>query len=339
MGKGIRAGFSRRLRWGAPQNRLARAVEARRRAGLPLLDLTESNPTRAGLRYPAELLGPLADPRSLVYEPAPAGLPEAREAIASWYLARGLRVEATSILVTASTSEAYGFLFKLLADPGDEVLVPRPSYPLFEFLAALEGLRFSQYRLVYDGRWSVDFDALARAIGPRTRVVVAVNPNNPTGSFLTEAETAKLQSLCAARGLALISDEVFSDYGFAECAGGRVRSLAGGSEALTFCLGGLSKAAGLPQMKLAWMAIGGPAAEARRAREALELIADTYLSVSTPVQHALVRLLEAGGYVRRQIAERTAANLAWLKAAGTKLLEPEGGWYVILPGPSGRSEE
>ncbi len=293
-----------------------------------MLDLTESNPTRAGFEYPREeILDALADPRALRYDPDPKGLLSAREAVASYYG----DIPVSRILLTASTSEAYSYLFKLLCDPGDEILSPRPSYPLFEFLGGLESVRVVQYPLRYDGVWHIDFDALERAITPRTRAIVVVNPNNPTGSFLKRDEWARLQTL----GVPILSDEVFSDYAFSPD-DSRVRSLTGGSEALTFSMSGLSKIAALPQMKLGWIVAGGPGHEA--ALERLELIADTYLSVATPVQIALPQLLTASIGVRAQILDRTRANLALLRRS-TVPLHVEGGWYATLQVPRTRGEE
>jgi aspartate/methionine/tyrosine aminotransferase len=330
--------FSSRLQWDLRPNRIAIALEAKRRADSPILDLTESNPTRAGFVYPAtEIAEALCDPRSMVYEPQAAGSIEARAAVAAYYRARGHEVPPERILITASTSESYAYLFKLLANPGDEVLVPRPSYPLFEYLAALESVRVVPYPLVYHGGWSVDLDALGHSLSSLTRAIVLVNPNNPTGSFLKKEELARLAGL----GLPLISDEVFADYAF-DSDPRRVATLAGVDQTLTFCLSGLSKVSGLPQMKLGWIVAGG--SEAGRAREHLELIADTYLSVSTPMQHAMPRLLEAGVAVQGQIASRVSANLDFLRqAAGREpacqVLEIEGGWYATLRIPRTRSEE
>ena len=326
--------FSSRLQWDLRPNRLSVLLDARRRAGAPILDLTESNPTRAGFLYPGpQILEAICDPRSLMYEPLPAGSAEARAAVASYYRARGHEVAPERILITASTSESYAWLFKLLADPGDEVLVPRPSYPLFEFLAALESVRLVQYPLVYDGSWSMDFEALERSLNPRTRAIVLVNPNNPTGSFLKRSELARLVAL----GIPLISDEVFADYVF-EPDPARVPTLVDVEAPLTFCLSGLSKISGLPQMKLGWMVARGPAVER------LELIADTYLSVSAPMQNALPRLLQTGAAVQQQIARRTASNLEFLRqalGAGSvcQVLDLEGGWYATLRIPRTRSEE
>jgi len=336
--------FSSRLHWDLRPNHLAQALEARRRSGAQILDLTQSNPTRAALSYPgAEITGAFADQRSLVYAPAPAGLPSARAAVMGYYSAHGFVVDPSRIFLTASTSESYAWLFKLLADPGDEVLAPRPSYPLFEFLAQMESVRITQYPLVYHDGWSIDTDALARAVTERTRAILLVNPNNPTGSFVKRGELETLVELSAERGIALISDEVFADYPLeptAEC----VSSLAGVEGALTFCLSGLSKIAGMPQMKLGWIVIGGPPVLRTEAAERLELIGDTYLSVGTPVQHALPTLLSAGENVRRQITARARQNLADLRAAAgshpsVQVLKVEGGWNAVLRVPCTRTEE
>jgi alanine-synthesizing transaminase len=275
----------------------------------------------------------------LTYDPQPAGLLAARQAVCRYYADAGHPVEPDRILLTASTSEAYAYLFKLLADPGDEVLAPQPSYPLFEFLAAMESLRVVSYPLVYHGGWSIDCDALAAAITKRTRAIVLVNPNNPTGSFLKQDELRFLQSL----GLPLISDEVFADYAFAPDAR-RVRTLAGVTDGLAFSMSGLSKIAGLPQMKLGWIVAAGSTAARAEAMEKLELIADTYLSVSTPVQHAAPLLLASGQAIQAQIASRTRANLAWLESAVGKdspcrVLPVEGGWCATLQVPRIRREE
>jgi alanine-synthesizing transaminase len=333
--------FSSRLNWSLRPNRLSALLEEKRAAGADVLDLTESNPTRAGFAYPqAEILTALADTDALRYHPSPRGLDSAREAVAGYYRDRGTKILVENILLTASTSEAYAYLFKLLANPGDEILAPRPSYPLFEFLADLESVHIRQYPLRYDGVWHVDFDALEQAITPRTRAIVVVNPNNPTGSFLKRAELDVLDSLAAERGLAILSDEVFRDYAFAD-EGDRVSTLAGERQALTFSMSGLSKIAGLPQMKLGWIVASGP--RKAEALEALELIADTYLSVSTPVQVALSRLLALSGGIMEQIRQRTASNLARLRetmlGSAATLLRTEGGWYAVLQVGRSRSEE
>jgi len=333
--------FSSRLNWSQRPNRISTLLAEKRQTNARVLDLTESNPTQAGLAYPdAEILASLTDESALRYDPSPGGLLQAREAIAGYYRDRGLSIEPDRALITASTSEAYAYLFKLLTNPGDEILSPRPSYPLFEFLAGLESVHIRQYPLRYDGVWHVDFEALERTVTSRTRAIVAVNPNNPTGSFLKRAELERLESLSVRHGLAILSDEVFRDYAFAEDTE-RISTLAGERRALTFSMSGLSKIAGLPQMKAGWIVASGPGSEG--ALEALELIADTYLSVSTPVQVALPRLLALSGEVMEQIRQRTAANLAHLRDAtrnsAATLLRVEGGWYAVLQIPRTRSEE
>ena len=333
--------FSSRLNWSLPRNRLSALLAEKRQAGARVLDLTQSNPTRAGLEYPqAEILASLTDERALRYDPSPGGLRAAREAVAGYYRAEGLSIGPARVLLTASTSEAYAYLFKLLANPGDEILAPRPSYPLFEFLAGLESVRIRQYPLRYDGVWHVDFEALEQSITSRTRAIVAVNPNNPTGSFLKRAELERLEALAVRHNLAILSDEVFRDYALVEDAE-RVSTLAGQRQALTFSMSGLSKIAGMPQMKAGWMVASGPGSD--EALEALELIADTYLSVSTPVQVALPRLLAISGGILEQIRQRTAANLVHLRQAtrnsAATLLRVEGGWYAVLQIPRTRTEE
>ncbi len=322
-------------------------LEQKRAAGAAILDLTESNPTAAGFAYPADaILSALADPRALHYEPAAAGMPAARAAISEYYSGR---VSADRILLTASTSEAYAFVFKLLADPGDQVLVPAPSYPLFDYLAALDSVQAVPYSLVYEGAWRVDMDALARSVTARSRALVLVNPNNPTGSFLKQSELGPIVALCREHNLALISDEVFADYMLGADAR-LVRSLTGVEEVtgvdevLTFCLSGLSKVAGLPQLKLGWIVTGGPPGDRKNAFERLELIADTYLSVSAAVQWAAPVLLGLRGEIQDQILGRVRDNRAYLasrigSASPWKLLATEGGWYAVLEAPRIQSEE
>lgn len=326
--------FSSRLKWDLAPNPLAHLLEEKRASGARVLDLTESNPTRAGFAYPAGLLASLSDDAALRYDPSPRGLASARASVAHYYAERGRKVSEDQILLTASTSEAYAYLFKLLADPGDEILAPRPSYPLFEFLGALESVRVRQYPLRYDGAWHVDFSELERMIGPRTRAIVVVNPNNPTGSFLKTGESERLQTFARDRGIAVLSDEVFSDYGFA-ASPARARDLA-----LTFTMSGLSKIAGLPQLKLGWIVVTG--AESSSAMERLELITDTYLSVATPVQIALPKLLAESETVRGEIRARTRANLDRLQSefanSVVQVLNVEGGWNAILQVPRIRTE-
>jgi len=331
--------FSRRSSVRRDPNRLARALTERQAAGQPLLDLTLSNPTRAGLEDTySDVLEALHDPRALVYEPDPLGLLSARQAISRDWQERGIGVPAERIVLTASTSEAYGFLFKLLCDPGDQVLVPRPSYPLFEHLARLDGVELVQYRLAYDGAWGLDLDHLRSVCTPRARAVIVVHPNNPTGSFIQHRELGRLVEL----GLPIISDEVFSDYGFAESAD-HPATLLEASSALVVSLGGLSKSAALPQLKLGWMSLGGPAELVGSALGRLELIADSYLSVGSAVQWALPRLLVEQSRTRRAVRHRTAENLTSLQrqCAGTVVtpLHVEGGWTAVLRLPGVLDEE
>jgi alanine-synthesizing transaminase len=337
--------FSTRFKWSLETNQLARLIETKRRAGTPLLDLTEANPTRAGFTYPtAEILAALAQPAALHYEPVPRGLAQAREAVAAYYAERGLRVAADQLFLTASTSEAYAYLFKLLCDQDDEVLVPQPSYPLFDFLAALEGVSLRPYLLeyVHPGGWRLDFAALEQSVTPRTRALLLVNPNNPTGSFLKRAELAQLNAFCQTHELALIVDEVFSDYLW-QPAETLATSLVENGAALTFVLSGFSKILGLPQMKLGWIVTSGPASLRAAADERLELIADTFLSVSAPVQHAAADWLRWRLPLQQQIQERTQANQRWLanlvEGSPCRLLHAEGGWYATLEVPRHVSEE
>ena len=327
--------FASRIDVDLTPNALALALAARRAAGARVLDLTASNPTQAGFTYPeAEILAALAAPAALRYEPEPRGLPAARAAITAYYAARGEIVDTDDVLVTSSTSEGYALLMKLLAEPGDEILVPAPSYPLFDMLAALESVALVRYPLEFaSGRgWRIGREALERALSPRTRAVVVVHPNNPTGSYVQAQERAWLEALCARRGLPLIADEVFLDYGRgAACE----TSFAMTQGALAFALSGLSKLAGLPQLKLGWIALAGPEAARREARDRLEFIADAYLSVGAPVQHAATALLGLRGRVQQQILARVAANEALLRercadVPGCRVLERDGGWYAVL---------
>lgn len=325
--------FSRRSAYDATPNELARALEERRRSGAPILDLTESNPTRAGIAYDARaILDALATPAAMLYEPEPLGLPCAREAVA-----REAGVDPWRVALTASTSEAYALLFSLYADAGDEILAPAPSYPLFSQLAALADVRLVPYRLRYDGAWHVDAASARAALSPRTRAILVVSPNNPTGSRLAREELAALEAL----GLPVICDEVFASYVLRERPG-RVVCAAEDATGPAWSLGGLSKQAALPQMKLAWLIAGGPEAKARAALERLAWIADAYLSVATPVQHALPTLLDAGRAPRAAIAARTRRNLDALDraVAGTPAtrLDVEAGWYATLRVPRVRSE-
>jgi hypothetical protein len=330
--------FSTRLPGNLDPNPLSRAVSQLRAQGVPLIDLTDSNPTTAGLAYPEALLEGLEDPRSLVYEPRPLGLAAARDAIAADYARRGVTVGADRIVITASTSDSYSLLFKLLCDPGDSVLVPVPSYPLFEHLASLDAVRARPYRLELHDRWTLPIDGMGRAVDSRTRAVLVVSPNNPTGTVLTRADTRELHAFCAGRDLALIGDEVFSDYPL-DSSPHAGRSVLDERDALTVSLGGLSKSVGLPQLKLGWMAFAGPDRLVETALHRLEIIADTYLSVGTPVQVAAARLLERGACVRRQIADRVLLNYRALRTLAARhpacrVLPAEGGWSAVVQAPA-----
>jgi alanine-synthesizing transaminase len=336
--------FSARLPPSLTVNRLTRTLAALRAEDAEILDLTETNPTRVGLTYDPALLAPLADLWNLAYAPSPRGLLSARAAIAIDYLRRGVDVDPDRIFLTASTSEAYSLLFKLLCDPGDEVLVPRPSYPLFEHLTMLDAVRAVPYTLDYHGTWSIDFDSLRVALTPRTRAILVVSPNNPTGSMLEAHELESIATLCGSHDLAMIGDEVFAEYQFGGEDRGRTASVLNQDRVLTFGLGGLSKSAGLPQLKLGWMAMKGPAALCEAAADRLDLICDTYLSVATPVQRAAPQLIEQGLIVRARIqarldANRRALQRALAQAPGCTLLHLEGGWSAVVRVPAIQGEE
>src|SRR5665213_2242889 len=377
--------FASRTNWRLETNRLARALDEHRKSGRQLLDLTASNPTECGLQYPAqEILAALSNPRTLAYRPDSKGLPEAREAVAAYYAGRvgfsassspTLRVDPERILLASGTSEAYTHIFRLLCEPGDEILVPAPSYPLFEFLADLADIRLVPYPLLYDHGWQIDFASLRGELTPRSRAVMVVHPNNPTGSFVKPQEATQLAAICAAREMAIVADEVFLDY--AECAKlsltdlssarlqagisrapgrppedgrymepglpdaapeGLARTFAFHDEALTFTLSGLSKISLLPQMKLAWTVVSGPDALTKTAVDRLEIIADTYLSPSTPVQLALPKFLSLRHELQAQLQQRISANLAALdsmlpESKSLTRLAREGGWYAVLRVP------
>jgi Aspartate/tyrosine/aromatic aminotransferase len=334
--------FSHRLEWGAEENRLAQAEAERRASGLPFFDLTLSNPTQAELPYPAAAIAhALADPATAIYQPSPRGLVAARSAVAADYARRGAAVDAGNILLTASSSESYALLFKLLGNPGQAVLVPEPSYPLFDYLAHLEGLVPRPYRLAFDGHWHIDFQSLDFT---DAGAVVVVSPNNPTGSYLGAEDCDRLAALAAERDLAVIADEVFADFPLAPAADAVVAMAGRPGPALTFSLGGLSKASGLPQMKLGWIAASGPRELVEPALANLELVADTYLSVNTPVQLALPKLLELGAEIRRAIHERVLRNRQALASridphSPCTLLPSEAGWSAIVRVPGIMSDE
>jgi alanine-synthesizing transaminase len=336
--------FSSRLPADQTINRLTRAIDERRASGRPFIDLTGSNPTRAGFEYPPHLLDALAGPGGLAYAPQPFGLQAAREAVADDYARRGIAVAADRIVLTASTSEAYSLLFKVLCDPGDEVLTPRPSYPLFEHLTRLDGVAARPYDLEYTDRWSIDSASLNAGVSPRMRAVLLVNPNNPTGSYATAEDIGAVSRLCAQHGVALIVDEVFGEYDLESEETSRRPHVVDREDALTFTLGGLSKSVGLPQVKLGWMVVGGPPHDVQTALARLELACDTYLSVSTPVQLAAGTLLTSGAGVRQQIRARTLSNYRRLTeqvsaVPACRLLRAEGGWSAVLQVPAILPEE
>jgi aspartate/methionine/tyrosine aminotransferase len=333
--------FSGRLPADAEVNAVSRAIEALRATATPFADLTESNPTHAGIHYPPDLLAALSAPAALHYDPEPRGLVLAREAIAADALRRGVTLDPGHLVLSASTSESYSWLFKLLCNPGEAVLVPRPSYPLYDHLTRLEGIRTHYYDLEYHGRWEIDFDSLAAAPAD-TRAVLIVTPNNPTGQFVSPRDAGRLTRLCRDRGWALIADEVFADYPLDQPA--PLTDLASRLDVLTFTLGGASKSLGLPQVKLGWMVVGGPAAARDAALHALELIADTFLSVGTPVQVAASALLRHGTAVRQAIHNRIRANLHTARQVvrghpSCSVLPVEGGWSLVIRVPATRSEE
>ena len=356
--------FARRTNWDLTINRYTQALEEHRSTGKELLDLTASNPTTIGLHYNQErLLRALSKPGALTYEPMPKGLLAAREAIAEYYAECEVRISPEDLILTTSTSEAYSFIFRLLCDPGDAVLVPTPSYPLFDFLADLQDVKLAQYELVYDHGWQMDFHSVEQTLSQnsrssefhgseapsaRCRAILVVHPNNPTGSFVKQQEAGRLSRLCAAKGLAIVSDEVFLDYSLTE--GPTAASFASGfdskngTQALTFTLSGLSKISGLPQMKVAWIAVTGPEEQKREALGRLEVIADTYLSMNAPLQWAIPEMLAERRNIQRQLMSRIRGNLAYFdrQLGAQKVcsrLVVEGGWYVVLRVPATASDE
>jgi aspartate/methionine/tyrosine aminotransferase len=334
--------ISRRLPPPATANALTRALDTLRSRGERVADLAASNPTAAGIDYPSGLLEPLAGATASRYEPHPFGLPAARAAIAADQRRRGAVIDPAQVVLTASTSEAYSWLFKLLCGAGDTVLVPQPSYPLFEHLAALEDIQVRPYALQYHGSWSIDVASLAGA-PETTRAVLVVSPNNPTGSYMTRDDLDELSGLCRQRGWALIVDEVFADYPL-DLSEPVTDIAARATDVLSVTLAGLSKTVGLPQLKLGWMIVGGPAPERDAALASLELIADTYLSVNTPVQVAASHLLCAGASVRAAIHDRVRHNLGTLRVEADRfpsceVLRTEGGWSAVMRVPATRDEE
>lgn len=326
--------FSQRTNWKLARNTYSEAVEEMRATGTPIVDLTVSNPTRCGFAYDSkQILTAFQNPKALTYEPEAKGLLAAREEVARYYQEdHGNTVDPEAVLLTTSTSEAYSYVFRLLSNAHDEILVPKPSYPLFDFLGDLQDVSLIPYALQYAHGWFVDFHSLIRALTPRTRAVLLVHPNNPTGSYVHKEERTRLNELCREKGLALIVDEVFLDYGLANA---RQESFVGNTECLTFTMSGLSKIAALPQMKVAWLTTTGPESLKKTAMERLEIIADTYLSLNSVTQWAFAALLEQRRSVQPQVLERVRQNWTHLRAAvseadACELLEVEGGWYAIL---------
>jgi aspartate/methionine/tyrosine aminotransferase len=335
--------FARRTNWTLTQNRYTEAVESYRASGRRTLDLTASNPTTIGLRYDERRIREaLTHPNALRYEPASKGILTAREAVSSYYAELGTTVSADNLVLTVSTSEAYSYCFRLICDPGDEVLIPAPSYPLFEFLADLQDVKLVPYELVYDHGWQIEFESLTRAITPRSRAVMVVHPNNPTGSYLKQWEIDRLNEVCREHSLAIVADEVFLDYNLEP---GEMRpTLAANRGALTFTLSGLSKISALPQIKVAWLCVSGPEDLARNAMARLEVIADTYLSPNAPVQWAIHSLLETRRDIQQQLCARVRANLAELDSqlashSALSRMRVEGGWYAVLRVPVTQTDE
>jgi len=335
--------FSNRTNWKLTRNRLTEALDQARSSGAPLLDLTISNPTRVGLQYDEpKILQSLASPRSMDYDPQPKGLPSARAAIADYYrLEHSVHLDPEHLILTTSTSEGYSFVFRLLCNPGDELLVPKPSYPLFEFLADLQDVKLVPYPLIYDHGWQMDLPSLQKAVSKRTRGVVVVHPNNPTGSFVDQEEQKSLNSFCRKHELALIADEVFLDYSHDRAPR---QSFATNRAVLTFTLSGVSKISALPQMKVAWIVTSGPASQVEAAQGRLEVIADTYLSMNAPIQWALPALLEQRKSIQQQLLNRVLGNLTELdrQLAAQKTcqrLGVEGGWYAVLRVPVTQTDE
>jgi alanine-synthesizing transaminase len=332
--------FSKRTEWNTEETALSRAHRERVQARLPLADLTASNPTRCGFTYDAELLSPLTNVGALDYDPQPLGLLRAREAVCEYYADHGVDVSPDRVVLTTSTSEAYSFLFKLLCDPGSEILVPQPGYPLFDFLAVLDDVRMKAAPLVYDHGWQIDPEGFRRVVSEDTRAIVLVHPNNPTGHFTKRWESEELARLCRAHKLALIVDEVFLDYSINA---DKARSFAAGVEGVdVYTVSGLSKIAGLPQMKAAWIVATGP--HASEAMSRLEVISDTFLSMNAPIQGAIPMWLSGRRQIEQQITDRVRTNLAELDRQLANLdivrrLEVEGGWYAVLRVPALQADE
>lgn len=329
--------FAERTKWDLAANRLSRALDAHRASEKRLLDLTISNPTECGFVYDENAIRQaLASPGVLRYEPDARGLRSARASVADYYASRGVRIKADDVFLTTSTSEAYSFAFRVLCNPDDEILIPSPSYPLFDFLARIHDVRLLHYPLLYDHGWQIDFHALEKSISARTRAIIVVHPNNPTGHFTKRAEAQRLTDICAANEMALMADEVFLDFALIN---ETAQSFAGSNSALTMTTSGVSKIAGLPQMKAAWLVVSGAPQLKAQALARLEVIADTYLSISTPIQLALPVFMEQRREFQKQLMERLRRNLAVLDRQlacqqACSRLKVEGGWYAVVRLPA-----
>src|SRR5579859_1818618 len=334
--------FSSRTNWNLKQNRLAEALARHKSSGRKLFDLTASNPTECGFHYDAPaIIRALCNPAALQYLPDPRGLESARHAVSGYYAQRGAQVAADDLLLTVSTSEAYSFVFRLLCNPGDEVLIPTPSYPLFDFLADVNDVKLVRYPVFYDHGWHIDLHALRQALTPRTRGIVVVHPNNPTGHYTKREEVEALNEICRSAQLTIIADEVFLDFSLN---GASPPSFVANTAALTFTMSGVSKISGLPQMKFAWLAVNGPEEMKREALSRLDLIADTYLSLNAPIQLAAPALLQQSSGFQQQWMVRVRRNLAELDRRLSSQnqisrLAVEGGWYAVLRMPATRSDE
>lgn len=335
--------FSKRTDWDLAPNRISELLTRLKNEGQKILDLTESNPTNCGFVYPQkEILTALLNQQNLIYAPSPQGMREAQLAVCEYYRQKQIQVDPVNVFLTASTSEAYSFLFRLLAEPGDEVLFPRPSYPLFQFLVELNDLEMGEYRLHYKDRWQLDEPSLRSAVNRWTKAIVLVNPNNPTGSSFTVTEKNEIQAICREQHLPLICDEVFLDYPFAPQA--ELASFLSCSDTLTFVLGGISKTLALPQMKISWIVLNGPEKLVQQAAVRLEIIADTYLSVNTPSQHALPNWLGLQSAIQQEVLCRVRRNRQSLGAilkssSGCRCLDADGGWYAVIQLPKNLHEE
>lgn len=336
--------FSSRTNWQFHHNRLTKLLEARRVNGLPIFDLTVSNPTECGFNYPEqEILSALSDKRILHYQPDPRGLFPTREAVAKYYRGKNIHLDPSNIFLTSSTSEAYSTLFKLLCNNADDILVPRPSYPLFDYLAQLNDINLCHYDLFYDHGWHLNLSLLKKAITTSTKAIVLINPHNPSGMFLKKNDYTQIAAIAREHNIALIVDEVFIDFSYHHNAD-RIETTCGKSDVLTFTLNGISKMAGMPQMKLGWIVMSGTESMMQRASERLEIILDTYLSVNTPVQVALPELMHIGKNIHAKILDRVKANFEFLQnnvalGSSCSLLDCEGGWYGIIRVPRIKSEE